>query len=371
MVQTHKLIKELENLAPKYLAETWDNVGLLVGSYNKEVNKILTTLDVNIEIVDFAIENKVDMIISHHPLIFGSLKSINLDTHLGQMLQKIITHNINIYAAHTNLDVAFGGTNDLIANFLKLENIAPLKITNTANLYKVVVYVPKTHTHIVRNAMGQGGSGEIDNYENCSFVNSGTGYFTPKDGANPYIGTIKEEEKVLEDKIEAVVSKENLQSVINKMLKAHPYEVPAYNIMKLENVDKSFGIGRIGILDDAIHIEELLKLLKNLLPTKTLRYIKGKKEHIKKIALCTGAGAEFIKDAYFAGADTYITGDVKYHDAQKAKEFGINLIDAGHFGTEFPVAHFLKNYLEEIRIRENWDIEIMEDNISMDIFSTY
>lgn len=371
MIKCQTVINAMERLAPRYLAEEWDNVGLLVGSGQREVNRILTCLDVTEEVADRAVAGKVDMIIAHHPLIFRPLKNIATDTQLGRILQKLLAADIAVYAAHTNLDTAVGGTNDLLAELLELQEVKPLVISHREEIVKLGVNVPKEQAEAVRRALGKAGAGNIDNYSDCSFVYEGKGYFTPGEGSHPFLGSWGVEEQVEEVRIETVMPVRKEKSVVKAMLKAHPYEVPAYDLYPTRNTAAELGMGRIGRLAEPVELETLLKKLSEVLPTNTLRWIHSNSNKVQKIALCTGAGAEFIRSAKFQGADTFITGDVKYHEGQLAQELGVNLIDAGHFGTEYPVAERLAGYLEDVKQAEKWQVEILADDFSRDIFNTF
>src|SRR5690625_1754828 len=180
----------MENWAPKNLAYDWDNVGLQIGSYHKQVNKVMITLDVLESVVDEAIKKEVDLIIAHHPLFFKSVKQINYDTPIGRTIAKLIQHDITVYAAHTNLDIANGGVNDLLCEKLQLHSTKNLIHIKNEKLYKLMVYVPLSHAENVRNAISNAGAGHIGNYSHCTFQTKGQGTFKPLAGTNPYIGKV-------------------------------------------------------------------------------------------------------------------------------------------------------------------------------------
>lgn len=116
------IIKIIEEHFPPINAEDWDNVGLLIGNYEKEVKKIQFSIDATLEAIDNAIENKIDMIITHHPIIFKAIKNINNNTVIGRKILKLIKNDINVYCIHTNLDSTLGGLNDYILNKLGIES---------------------------------------------------------------------------------------------------------------------------------------------------------------------------------------------------------------------------------------------------------
>lgn len=252
----------MEQWAPKSLAYDWDNVGLQIGSLNKPVKKIMVTLDVLESVVDEAINNKVDLIIAHHPLLFKSIKQVNTDTPQGRIIQKLILHNISVYASHTNLDVAHGGVNDILCELLNIKPLNALIETDTGRLHKISVFVPESYVNDVRDALSESGAGHIGNYSHCTFQTEGQGTFKPLDGTNPFIGTHDKVELVDEVKIETIVQEEKLQHTINAIIKAHPYEEVAYDIYPLGNQGKRYGIGRIGTLNNAQKLEDLCEQVK-------------------------------------------------------------------------------------------------------------
>lgn len=347
MVSLQTVINLIEKLAPKKLALEWDNVGLMVGSSAAKVNKILVVLTVTPGAVEYAASNGIDLIVSHHPFIFKPLNSIRQDWPTGKMIVDAIKHNIAIYSAHTNLDVAKGGINDLLAQELGLEKVEVLDRTYEEPLKKIAVYVPRGYEEAVRNAMGDAGAGHIGNYSHCSFNVSGVGTFKPLEGSNPFIGQPGELEKVDEVRVETVAPASKVRKILNAMLKVHPYEEVAYDVYPLENEGCVFGLGRVGCLKTPVTLRELCQVVKQKLKLKYLRVVGDLERKVSKVAVCGGAGGSLIPKAVFTGADAYITGDIKYHEAEEAKASGLALIDAGHYSTEKIVLNFLARYLKD------------------------
>lgn len=335
------IIDILEKRVPRHLAESWDNVGLMVGRRNMDVTGVLTVLDVTEAAIEEAIAKKCNFIISHHPLIFKGMKQVTSDSTLGRMVQTLIKHDMAVYSAHTNLDVAEGGLNDLAAQQLGLTEVTGLETVSSEGLCKIACFVPVTHTEAVLKAMGDAGAGHIGNYSHCGFYSEGTGTFLPLDGATPYIGTVGEIEQVKETRVETIVLEALLSSVVRAMKEAHPYEEVAYDVYSLKEPAIVNTIGRQGVLKQPVSLKEFMTLTEQAFPQGHVRYGGARVEKVKKIALCTGSGAEFIKVAAKNGADAYVTGDVKYHDMQLAKELGIVVADVGHFGTEIGAAKLL------------------------------
>lgn len=266
-VKCQTIAAMIEELASKKLAEDWDNVGLLVGDGSKKISRILVSLDVTDWVIDEAIEKKVDMIVSHHPVIFGAVKRITADTVLGRKLLKLIINNIAVYCAHTNYDIASGGLNDLFANHMGFNCFELIEALNTEKLYKLIVYIPKGHEDKVFKALVGAGAGQIGNYGSCSFRTEGKGTFLPEEGTHPFIGEPGKLEEVEEVKLGTIVPQGILNKVIKALIKVHPYEEPAYDIMPLDNSGQSYGIGRLAVLENEItlalyaqNIKEVLKL---------------------------------------------------------------------------------------------------------------
>ncbi|MCR1897879.1 Nif3-like dinuclear metal center hexameric protein [Irregularibacter muris] len=367
-VKCQTIIEVMEQLAPKSLAEQWDNVGLQIGHPRADIQKVLVSLDLTEEVIQEAIAHGANMIITHHPFIFQPLKHIRWDLPTGRLIKELIQHEIVLYAAHTNLDIAQQGLNDMLAQKLSLQNIEILSQTGQEKLYKIVVFVPKGHEEQIRDVLSNKGAGWIGNYSHCTFQTPGTGTFKPLEGTNPFIGNIGKIEYTQEYRLETIVPQSDLSKVIKAMIKAHPYEEVAYDIYPLENQGKVFGIGRIGNLQQPISYEDFLQSIKNILNINRLRLSGPIPSSIKRVALCTGSGAQFMHQAARQGGDVYITGDVKYHEAQQAKDLGICLIDAGHFATEVIVIEGLKNYLDAAFIRDKRDVQVISSKVNKDFF---
>ncbi len=369
-VKCQVVIDALEKMAPRYLAEEWDNVGLLIGSPSATVHKVLTCLDVTQAVADKAIEKGAELIVAHHPPIFRAIKKLRTDSYLGKLLTKIIKNDVAVYAAHTNLDSASGGVNDILAEKLALKDIGAFVDGYREELLKLSVFVPEDYADAVRRAIGKAGAGFTGKYSDCSFSSIGEGRFTAREGARPFIGNLNESACVREVKIETILPARQGDRVVRAMLKAHPYEEAAFDLIALKNTGRAWGLGRVGRLETALPLREVAKLVKDALQLENVRFVGDAAKPVQKVALCSGSGAEFLSKASFMGADVYITGDVKYHEAQRALELGISLIDAGHFGTEFPIAAALQNYLKKCSQDAKWDVEIVSDDFSRDVFQT-
>lgn len=341
-----QIIKRLEEWSPKTLAYDWDNVGLQVGSLNKPVRNVMVTLDVLENVVDEAVEKNVDLIIAHHPLLFVKLHQINFDTPKGRVVRKLIQHDITVYAAHTNLDIASGGVNDVMADALGLKDTRPLMETGKEELVKLVVFVPETHASNVQAALGYAGAGHIGNYSHCSYQSKGHGAFLPLEGTDPYLGESGKLETVDEVRLETIVEKRKLKDVLRSMEEAHPYEEVAYDIYPLLNEGASYGLGRIGELDAPEALELFAEKVKVAYEIPALRVTGRMDKQVKKVAVLGGSGEKYIHAAKRMGADVYITGDMTLHAAQDALEIGLAVIDPGHH-VEKLICPVIKDFLEQ------------------------
>lgn len=346
-VSCQTIIDMLEKFAPASLAESWDNIGLLVGYPEQPVKGIVVALDVDSDSIDFALSCGANLIVSHHPVIFKGITSLRQDTQQGNLLCRLIENQIAVITAHTNLDSAHGGVNDALATAIGLEQVIPLQRNHAERLYKLAVYVPEQQLELVRTAMGDAGAGHLGVYSHCSFSVKGEGVFLPLAGAVPFIGEQGTMERVSEYKIETIVSETVRRQVIAAMLAAHPYEEVAYDLYALENKGNVCGLGRIGVLKQPMKLHEFAIMVKECLQVSTVKIAGHLDDMITTVAVCGGSGADLIAQATEAGADVFVTGDVKYHEVQQAISMGLSLIDAGHFATEYPVLKCLTTYLSQ------------------------
>jgi dinuclear metal center YbgI/SA1388 family protein len=249
LARVKDIIAIMEEHFPLHLAESWDNPGLQVGSRNAAVERLVVALDMDEAVLHYAVENRAGMIVTHHPLFFKGLKKIDYDHMPGRLLAGIVQNNLNVYSAHTNLDAGDRGLNQILAERLGLMDIKPLQPSFVEPLYKLVVYVPAGYENQIREAVSNAGAGHIGRYSGCSFRSQGTGTFIPTEGTNPFIGTTGRLEEVQEYRLETIVGKSKLGQVVSRMLEAHPYEEPAYDLYLLENTGKVFSLGRTGRLN--------------------------------------------------------------------------------------------------------------------------
>ncbi len=339
----------LEQLAPKRLAEAWDNVGLLIGKENQEVHKIMLALDASESVVDQCVEANVDMLITHHPLLYSPLKQVTYDNAPGRKVIKLISNQISCYAMHTNFDVAVMARE--AASRIGITNPKILDKTYEETLYKLVVYVPVDSVDLVRQAFIKEDAGHIGNYSSCSFGVQGIGSFQPLQGTKPYIGEENKMSYAQEVRLETIVRPERLDATIQAMLRVHPYEEVAYDVYKLENRGNVAGLGCYGYLSRDMLFEELVQNVKNSLKLSHLKVTGNMNRKIATVAICPGSGKSVINNALKVKADVLVTGDIDHHAALDALEAGLMIIDAGHFGTEHLFVDFMRGYLYDYLFR--------------------
>lgn len=336
------ITKLIEKIAPLALQEDYDNAGLLVGDETMEVTGALLCIDITEDVIDEAINKNCNLIISHHPLIFRSLKKLTGQNETQKCVIKAIKQNIAIYAAHTNLDNILNGVNGKIAEKLNLKNIQILRPISGL-LLKLITFVPVHSAENVRNALFEAGAGSIGNYDECSYNAEGFGTFRPNERANPYVGNRFKCHYESEIRIEVILPKYMKNNVLQALLASHPYEEPVYDFYLLENDWKSTGTGLIGELETEIEEMDFLNQLKQVFHLNSIRYtaLSGKK--IKKVAVCGGSGSQFLTDAISVNSDIFISADFKYHEFFDAKN-KILIADIGHFESE----QFTKDVFYEI-----------------------
>lgn len=364
-VLTADVFKVMEKWAPQQYAYDWDNVGLQVGSPTKPVKKVMITLDVLGPVVDEAISNDVDLIIAHHPMLFKPLKEIDTDSPKGNVIQKLLQHDISVYAAHTNLDVANGGVNDMLCDALNIHSREVLADRNSDKHFKLVVYVPESHADELRDSLATSGAGHIGDYSHCTFQTTGQGTFKPLAGTNPYIGSTDKMEVVDEIRMETIVCEKELNSAIQSLMKHHPYEEPAYDIFPMANEGRAYGLGRIGMLRETLTLNELAEYVKNSLDVPSVRVTGNRENEINRVAVLGGSGESYFKAALEQGADAYLTGDVTFHTAQDAEELGLSIIDPGHH-VEKVMKHGVQKYLQ--KHLTDVDVEIITSGVDTEPF---
>ncbi|HNW97347.1 MAG TPA: Nif3-like dinuclear metal center hexameric protein [Bacteroidales bacterium] len=340
-MKIHKITSFLESIAPLALQESYDNSGLIIGNPNDEVSKALITLDVTEEIIDEAISKKCQLIISHHPLIFGNISKIRPDNYTGKCIIKAIKNNISIYAIHTNFDNIDNGVNAALCNKIGLINCRILKPKKNI-LKKLVTFCPTKHADKVRKALFDNGTGHIGNYDSCSYNIEGFGTFRALGNTNPFVGEAFKLHKENEIRIETIFPAYLERNILKALFASHPYEEVAYDIYPLENSFNKAGEGMIGELEKSMTSNDFFKKIKSDLKIPVIRHNNKLNKKIKKVAVCGGSGSFLVKDAIFAGADAFLTSDIKYHNFFDGDN-SLIIADIGHYESE----QFMKEILYE------------------------
>ena len=337
-----EVVAYLESIAPRSYQESYDNSGLLTGSATEEVTGILVTLDCTEDVVQEAIDQNVNLIVAHHPILFKGLKKLTGSNYVERTIIRAIKNNIAIYAIHTNLDNVYTGVNRKICEKIGLKNLKVLAPKNDV-LSKLVTFIPKENTEDVMLALHEAGAGQIGNYNNCSFRTEGIGTFKPNEMANPHIGEALKQEYVQETRVEVIFPVHLREKVLSALKKTHPYEEVAYYITELTNENQEVGAGMVGDLEQAMEPIEFLKRLKVSMDLSVVRHTHLLKGPIKKVAVCGGSGSFLLPKAIQAGAQVYISADFKYHEFFDAED-KIIIADIGHYESEV----FTKDLLQEV-----------------------
>lgn len=326
-----EIIQCIESIAPLSLQEDYDNSGLLTGNPEWECSGVLCTLDVTDEVLHEAIARQCNCIVAHHPVIFRGLKKLTGANLVERIIIGAIKADIAIYAAHTNVDNIVTGVNGRIADRLGLKNRQVLS-PGQGVLKKLYTFVPADHLEKVREALFSAGAGNISNYTECSFTHEGTGTFKPAPDTNPYSGTIGQRQEEREIKVEVILPAYAERKVIAALLRSHPYEEVAYDLVSLDNVHQGTGSGLVGDIDP-IEEKDFMQLLRERFEVAAVRHTAPAGRQIKRVAVCGGAGSFLVSSALSTGADVFVSADFKYHEFFLA-DGRIMICDIGHYESE-------------------------------------
>lgn len=332
METVHDVAQCIEAWAPLSLQESYDNSGLLVGDASMPVTGILLAIDVTEQVVHEAIERGCNLIVAHHPVMMGGIRKLTGSNDTQRLIIKAIRHRIAIYAAHTNLDRIPQGVSGRMADKLELQRRTVLEPMPEA-LLKLVVYVPVNYANAVHAALSESGAGKIGLYEACSFQSDGTGTFTAKPQANPFVGEKGELHREPETRLEMIVPAYLKRSMTEVLQRVHPYEEPAYDWIALQNEWKEMGFGIVGELPEAVSEQEFLNLLKTRFGLTAFRHSAPLGRPIRKVALCGGSGKSLLPRAMALCANAYVSADFKYHDWFEI-ENRLLVADIGHYESE-------------------------------------
>ena len=329
-----QVVTFLDQFAPPDLAAEWDNVGLLLGDRAASVQRLMTCLTVTPEVAAEAVAEGVQLIITHHPILFRAVKRLTTATPEGQMLLALIGAGVAVYSPHTAFDNAAGGINDALARRLGLIDVGPLRRRAGLRQCKIVVFVPETDLARVSDAMFEAGAGHIGQYSQCSFRLAGTGTFFGSEATKPTVGQKGRQEEVSEWRLEVICPEEAVERVITAMRRAHSYEEPAYDVYPLRPKSSPLGEGRLGRLPQPAALNALAQTIKTQLNAHLVQMVGDPTRLVERVAIVCGAGGEFLSDALKGRADVLLTGEVRFHDCLSAQAGGLALLLPGHYATE-------------------------------------
>jgi dinuclear metal center YbgI/SA1388 family protein len=342
-MRASELIVALGEIAPPRLAENWDNIGLVVGDPAQDVSRVCLTVDYTPAVAEEVRRERCDFVVSYHPPIFQPIKRLTSDS----LMFDAIRDRIGIYSPHTALDVADGGTNDVLADVLGLSQRRPLRPAQTqAKQCKLVTFVPEEHVERVSAALFDAGAGRIGDYSRCSFRSAGTGTFLGGAGTNPTVGQAGKFEQTPEIRLESVVPNARLAEVLGALRSAHPYEEPAFDLVQLAAAPENIGQGRIGSLEPAAARAEIFKRIKQGLELEHLLIAGSTDGDVSRAACCAGSCGEFLGDAIAQKCELFLTGEIRHHDALKASHAGMTVVCTLHSNSERPALKRLKQRLE-------------------------
>ncbi len=343
-MRVREVVDVLERIAPLRYAESWDNVGLLVGDRDAEVTRVLVTVDYTEAVAEETARASATMVVAYHPPIFGAVKRV---PHAAPWAEAI-RRGIALYSMHTALDVVHGGTNDVLADACGVspEERRPLRVHagKDAEL-KLVTFVPEADLERVSEALFAAGAGRIGAYAKCSFRSPGKGTFFGEEGTNPAVGERGKLETVDEIRLETVVATKQLSAVVSALRAAHPYEEPAFDLVRLAAPPEGVGLGRVGRISE-VPRSELVERVKKAFGLGHVLVAGPLEEPAKRVAVAAGAGGELLEDAANARADVFVTGEVRHHDAIAAVRRGMTVIAMLHSNSE---RHAVRAFGEKLR----------------------
>ena len=354
------------------LALEWDNVGLIIGNEEKKIKKILIALDINSNALQEALNLNIDLIISHHPLIFKPIKNIVSSNPIGKIILNLIGNDIAIYSAHTNFDLFKNGISDYVVKLLNLQNLENF-MPISEKWFKFAIFVPKEFQEKVREAMCEAGGGKWEDYSCCTFNTEGTGTFKPGESSNPFTGEKGKLSYVDEVKIECIISEKKLPYLLKSVLEVHPYEEPAYDIYPLYNKFESGGIGKLGNLLKPLDEKEFFKFITSKLRLKNFRYIcneknQGNKILVNKVLLLNGSANSLINEILSTNFDALICGEIDYHNAQILAEKNRLVVEIGHGESELFFVDIVYNMLIKFKKNVNPDLKIFKSEQSCNLW---
>ncbi len=344
MPTVRDLLDAIERIAPVRFALPDDRVGLQIGDAGQNVKAGVVTLDWSDDLIGFAASKRAQAIVAHHPIIWEPISRVTSEDLRGRAIRRLVRELDAAYiACHTNWDAAPGGVSDTLAGLLGLKDARPFGVGAKCGYLKLVAFCPEESVQKLVDALSAAGAGVIGLYERCAYFSPGTGTFKGGEGSNPSVGAAGRIEEVPELRLEMRVPKDRAAAAEAALRRAHPYEEPTYDLYPLE-VSAEMPLGRIGALPDPLSLAELATMVDSSLSTRSLAW-GDPSARVSKVAVAGGAGDEFWREARRAGADAFVTGEVRQHAALEASQSGMGIVSAGHFATEHPGCAALRDRL--------------------------
>jgi dinuclear metal center YbgI/SA1388 family protein len=328
-----EIVKLLDTAYPQFWAVPGDHSGLEVGDPETTVALILVALEVTPAVVREAEGREAQLILTHHPLLYRPLAAVREDEPGGLLVSLLVRANLALVSCHTNLDVAPGGLNDHLAQLLELTEVQVLSPTARDALYKLTVFVPLGYEDPVRQALGDLGLGVIGLYSHCSFASRGLGTYRPLPGAQPFRGAVASLSRAEESRLEMLAPESLLPAALTRLKEVHPYEEVAYDLYPLKNPGPPLGLGRVGRFSPPRALKEVLSRVKEVFGVEKVAVWGRPPEQVQRLAVCGGSGGDLLEAAREAGAQVYLTGEVRHHQVPALPD-GFAVLTVGHFASE-------------------------------------
>ncbi|MQW77873.1 Nif3-like dinuclear metal center hexameric protein [Nocardioides sp. dk4132] len=332
------LVDLLHGWYPPASAESWDAVGLVLGDPDARVSKVMFAVDPTEAVAREAAAWGADLLVVHHPLFLKAVHGVPATTPKGRTLATLAKAGCGLLTAHTNADQAEGGVSEALAHALGLSDLRPILPAPAAALDKLTVFVPVDAAQVVRAALAEAGAGRIGDYDHASFSTPGQGRFRPLAGAQPSIGAVGVPEVVAEERVEVVLERHLRARVVTALLRAHPYEEPAYDVVELADPQiAATGTGRIGTVERTT-LGEFAQAIAAALPATAhgVRVAGDPDRAVRRVALCGGSGDFLLDTVAGTDADVYVTSDLRHHPASEfVEKGGPALVDVAHWAAEW------------------------------------
>ncbi len=292
--------------------------------------------------VDEAIAQRAQLLITHHPLFLSAVHGVPVTDPKGALVHRMICNGLAHFAAHTNADVAEHGVSQALAERLELVDVRPLHADPVPAIDHLSVFVPAGDLDKLIAALSDAGAGAIGNYDQCTFTVDGVGTYRPLPGADPTDGAIGVLSRKREARLSMALPRRRRAAVIAAMRAAHPYEEIAFELTEQAALAGTTGTGRVGKLPRPMTLGEFTTFAATRLP-KTVWGVRASGDvdkSISTVAVCGGAGGSYADRARAAGADVYLTSDLRHHSTIESVTerpgSTMALVDAAHWATESP-----------------------------------